>query len=103
MGVVAVDRDATQHSQSIVIENSHQRHGANPGYSPTIVSNNASVCKKIINATSSIVRFENKKPFSSTLKNALAYYNAGVVALCKFKCRRICSCDHELLGTTPVR
>jgi hypothetical protein len=27
--------------------------------------------------------------FSSTLKNALAYYNAGVVAVCKLKSRRI--------------
>jgi hypothetical protein len=35
---------------------------------------------KIYNATSSLVRFENKNIFF-LLKNALAYYNAGVVAV----------------------
>jgi hypothetical protein len=33
------------------------------------------------NATGSLARFENKKIFYSTLYNALAYYNAGVVAI----------------------
>jgi hypothetical protein len=42
------------------------------------VSYDASVVK-IYNATGSLVRFEKKIP--STLKNALAYYNAGVVAV----------------------
>jgi hypothetical protein len=44
------------------------------------VSYNASAVK-IYNATGSLLRFENKKIFSSTLRNALAYYNAGVVAV----------------------
>jgi hypothetical protein len=44
------------------------------------VSYNASAVK-IYNATGSLLRFENKKIFSSTLKNAVAYYNAGVVAV----------------------
>jgi hypothetical protein len=39
---------------------------------------NASVVN-LYNATGSLARFENKKYFYSTLKNALAYYNAGVV------------------------
>jgi hypothetical protein len=43
------------------------------------MSYNASAVK-IYNATSSLVRFENKtKIFSSTLKNDIAYYKAGVV------------------------
>jgi hypothetical protein len=46
---------------------------------PTIGSYNASVVK-IYNATSSLVHFENNI-FPSTLKNALAYYSAGVVAV----------------------
>jgi hypothetical protein len=54
----------------------HFRTGPNP----TIVSYNTSAVK-IYNATGSLLRFENKKMFSSTLKNALAYYNAGVVAV----------------------
>jgi hypothetical protein len=33
------------------------------------------------NATGSLARFENKIFFHSTLKNAVAYYNAGVVAV----------------------
>jgi hypothetical protein len=31
------------------------------------------------------VQFERKKIFSSTLKNVLAYYNAGLVCSCKLK------------------
>jgi hypothetical protein len=42
------------------------------------VSYNASAVKDY-SAASSLVRFENKKKiFYSTLKNALAYYDAGV-------------------------
>jgi hypothetical protein len=40
------------------------------GANPTIAS---------YNATGSLARFENKKVFYYTLKNAVAYYNAGVV------------------------
>jgi hypothetical protein len=36
---------------------------------------------KIYNAMSSVVRFEKKQIFVSTSKNALAYYNAGVVVV----------------------
>jgi hypothetical protein len=43
------------------------------------VSYNASAVK-IYNATSSLVRFENKNIFFY-LKNALAHYSAGVVAV----------------------
>jgi hypothetical protein len=43
-----------------------------PGANPTIAG---------YNATGSLVRFENKKQFYSASKNALAYYNAGVVAV----------------------
>jgi hypothetical protein len=46
------------------------------------------------------MRFSIKNIFSSTSKNALAYYNAGVVVSRKFKSRRIGSWiqtyDHEL-------
>jgi hypothetical protein len=47
-----------------------------PGANPTIVSYNASAVK-IYNAKSSLVRFETKI-VSTSLKNALSYYNAGV-------------------------
>jgi hypothetical protein len=40
------------------------------------------------NATDSLARFEKRKVFSSNLKNALAYYSAGVVAA-NSKVRRI--------------
>jgi hypothetical protein len=53
--------------------------GTTPGANPTIASYNASVVN-FYNATGSLVRFENKKN-SSTLKNAVACYNAGVVAV----------------------
>jgi hypothetical protein len=33
------------------------------------------------NAAGSLARFEKQKIFNSALKNALAYYNAGVVAV----------------------
>jgi hypothetical protein len=33
------------------------------------------------NTTSNLERFENKQTISSALKNALAYYNAGVVVV----------------------
>jgi hypothetical protein len=47
---------------------------------PTIASYNASVVN-FYNATGSLARFENKKYIFSTLKKALAYYNAGIVAV----------------------
>jgi hypothetical protein len=50
-----------------------------PGASPTITSYNASVVK-IYNATNSIARFRIKIIFLRC-KNALAYCNAGVVAV----------------------
>jgi hypothetical protein len=51
----------------------------NPGANPTIASYNASVVN-FYNAMGSLACFENKF-FYSTLKNAVAYYNAGVVAV----------------------
>jgi hypothetical protein len=47
------------------------------GVNPTIASYNASAVK-IYNITGSLLRFGNRN-ISSTLKNAAAYYNAGVV------------------------
>jgi hypothetical protein len=47
------------------------------GANPTIASYNASVVN-FYNATGSLARFEKK---ISTLKNAVAYFNAGVVAV----------------------
>jgi hypothetical protein len=49
------------------------------GANPTISSYSASVVK-IYNTTSSLVQFE-KKIFYSAVKNALAYYNDGVVVV----------------------
>jgi hypothetical protein len=51
-----------------------------PGANPTIVSYSAGVVK-LYNASSSLVRFENKKWFSFAPKNALACHNAGVVVV----------------------
>jgi hypothetical protein len=48
-----------------------------PGANPTTSIYNASVVN-FYNATGSLARFENKI-FDSTLKNALAYYNASFV------------------------
>jgi hypothetical protein len=53
--------------------------GSSPGANPAIASYNATVVN-FYNATGSLACFENKNIFSS-LKNALAYYNAGVVAV----------------------
>jgi hypothetical protein len=56
-----------------------KKHLLRKEQSYTIASNNASV-EKISNAKSSLARFENKKYFHlHTLKNALAFYNSGVV------------------------
>jgi hypothetical protein len=49
-------------------------------------------CKFFHNATGSLERFENKKIFNSTLKNALASYNAGFVAV-----------DLKVVGLGPGR
>jgi hypothetical protein len=48
------------------------------GSAPTASYNAGAV--KIYNATSSLVRYENKN-ISFASKNALAYYNAGVVVV----------------------
>jgi hypothetical protein len=48
------------------------------GANPTIASYNASIVN-FYNATGSLARIENE--FFSTLKKALAYNNAGVVAV----------------------
>jgi hypothetical protein len=53
--------------------------GLSPGPNPTTLIYNASLVN-FYNATGSLARFENKN-ILSTLKNALAYYNAGVVAV----------------------
>jgi hypothetical protein len=50
------------------------------GANPTIASYNASAVN-INDATSSLVRFENKKIFYFTVINALANYIAGVVTM----------------------
>jgi hypothetical protein len=63
------------------------------GANPTIVSYNAIACK-IYNAAGSLARFVNK--------NILFYFEKRSSLLqrwrcsCKFKSRRICSCDREL-------
>jgi hypothetical protein len=48
------------------------------GANPTMASYNTSVVN-FYNAAGSLARFENKNFSYSTLKNALAYYNVGVV------------------------
>jgi hypothetical protein len=50
------------------------------GPNPAIASYNASVVN-FYNATGSLECFENKKYFLLIWKNALAYYNDGVVAV----------------------
>jgi hypothetical protein len=55
-----------------------------PGPNPTIMSNNASAVK-IYSKMCTFSAFR----ISYTLKNALAYYNAGVVHICKHRSRRI--------------
>jgi hypothetical protein len=51
-----------------------------PEPNPTTSIYNASVVN-LFNATGSLARFENKNIFYSIFKNALAYYNASVVAV----------------------
>jgi hypothetical protein len=53
-------------------------NNARSQYNPTIASYNASAVK-IYNATSGLVGFENKTKNRFTVRNALAYYNTGVV------------------------
>jgi hypothetical protein len=68
-----------------------------PRANPTIASYNASVVN-FYNATGSLARFKNI--FFSSLKNAVAYYNAGVVAV-TLKSRRIGSWGYlHFSGTT---
>jgi hypothetical protein len=62
-----------------------------PGANPTIASYNVSVVK-IYSATNSMVRFRIKI-ILPLYKNALAYFDAGVVSVCRFKSRRNGSWD----------
>jgi hypothetical protein len=54
-------------------------HSGHPGANPTTSIYNASGVK-IYNTANSLVRFKTKEMFSC-LKNALAYYSAGVVGV----------------------
>jgi hypothetical protein len=60
-------------SQKIVIITS------TPGANPTTVSYNASAVKDFTTLASSLERLESKSSFFCLEKNALAYYNAGIV------------------------
>jgi hypothetical protein len=51
-----------------------------PGANPTITSYNASIVN-FYNATGSLALIENKNILLYFEKNAVAYYNAGVVAV----------------------
>jgi hypothetical protein len=68
------------------------------GSNPTIVIYNARAAK-IYNATSSLVRFENKNSFFYLENNALAYYSAGVVVVNS----GVNPTTFEFTATTPAR
>jgi hypothetical protein len=96
-----INCDVNFYNVGVVTEG--RRIGCTSVANPTIASYNTSIVN-FYNSTGSLARLKNKKYFIiCTFKNVLSYYNAALVAVCKFKSRRSgSSCQFLRSGVTTL-